>query len=456
MKKSSTDLTEGNIVKLIIAFALPVFIGQIFQNLYNSVDAIVVGQFVGTTALAAVSSCSDISMLLTGFFTGLSTGAGVLFSRYFGAKDYRNLHDAIHTALAFALLLGVFMSIAGILLTPLLLRVVDCPADVYIEAERYLRIYLVGILFTAIYNVGAGVLRAVGDSRSPFYYLLISSVANIVLDLAAVVWLNMGVIGVAVATICAQGLSVFLVFRRLICTADVYKVTLKDLRLQKELLLQVLDLGIPAAIQASLISISNLFVQRYINGFGSAAMAGIGAAKKIDKFAGLISQSVGLTATTFISQNCGAGKLNRAFRGIRACLIICGVCVAALGIPIYLFAGFFVRIFTTDESAVSYGIAMIHTMMPLYYCQALNQVFSNTVRGFGKSRAVMVLSLLGMIGCRQLWLAISMGINSSVTNIFIGYPVGWFFSAFFVFLYYWFAVRKKYKAAAVQSGMAAI
>ena len=223
-----------------------------------------------------------------------------------------------------------------------------------------------------------------------------------------------------------------------------------------ELLLQVLDLGIPAAIQASLISISNLFVQRYINGFGSAAMAGIGAAKKIDKFAGLISQSVGLTATTFISQNCGAGKLNRAFRGIRACLIICGVCVAALGIPIYLFAGFFVRIFTTDESAVSYGIAMIHTMMPLYYCQALNQVFSNTVRGFGKSRAVMVLSLLGMIGCRQLWLAISMGINSSVTNIFIGYPVGWFFSAFFVFLYYWFAVRKKYKAAAVQSGMAAI
>ncbi len=456
MKKSSTDLTEGNIVKLIIAFALPVFIGQIFQNLYNSVDAIVVGQFVGTTALAAVSSCSDISMLLTGFFTGLSTGAGVLFSRYFGAKDYRNLHDTIHTALAFALLLGVFMAIAGILLTPLLLRVVDCPADVYIEAERYLRIYLVGILFTAIYNVGAGVLRAVGDSRSPFYYLLISSVANIVLDLAAVVWLNMGVIGVAVATICAQGLSVFLVFRRLICTADVYKVTLKDLRLQKELLLQVLDLGIPAAIQASLISISNLFVQRYINGFGSAAMAGIGAAKKIDKFAGLISQSVGLTATTFISQNCGAGKLNRAFRGIRACLIICGVCVAALGIPIYLFAGFFVRIFTTDESAVSYGIAMIHTMMPLYYCQALNQVFSNTVRGFGKSRAVMVLSLLGMIGCRQLWLAISMGINSSVTNIFIGYPVGWFFSAFFVFLYYWFAVRKKYKAAAVQSGMAAV
>ncbi len=456
MKKSSTDLTEGNIVKLIIAFALPVFIGQIFQNLYNSVDAIVVGQFVGTTALAAVSSCSDISMLLTGFFTGLSTGAGVLFSRYFGAKDYRNLHDTIHTALAFALLLGVFMAIAGILLTPLLLRVVDCPADVYIEAERYLRIYLVGILFTAIYNVGAGVLRAVGDSRSPFYYLLISSVANIVLDLAAVVWLNMGVIGVAVATICAQGLSVFLVFRRVICTADVYKVTLKDLRLQKELLLQVLDLGIPAAIQASLISISNLFVQRYINGFGSAAMAGIGAAKKIDKFAGLISQSVGLTATTFISQNCGAGKLNRAFRGIRACLIICGVCVAALGIPIYLFAGFFVRIFTTDESAVSYGIAMIHTMMPLYYCQALNQVFSNTVRGFGKSRAVMVLSLLGMIGCRQLWLAISMGINSSVTNIFIGYPVGWFFSAFFVFLYYWFAVRKKYKAAAVQSGMAAV
>lgn len=447
MKKSSMDLTEGSIVKLIVAFALPIFVGQIFQNLYNSVDAIVVGQFVGTTALAAVSSCSDISMLLTGFFTGLSTGAGVLFARYFGAKDYQNLHDAIHTALAFALLLGVVMAIAGILLTPLLLRVVDCPADVYAEADRYLRIYLIGILFTAIYNVGAGVLRAVGDSKSPFYYLLLSSVANIVLDLVTVLWLKMGVIGVAVATICAQGLSVFLVFRQLICANDVYKVVLKELKLQKHLLLQVLDLGIPAAIQASLISISNLFVQRYINGFGSAAMAGIGAAKKIDKFAGLISQSVGLTTTTFVSQNFGARKLDRAFRGIRTCLVICGICVAALGIPIYFFAGLFVRIFTADESAVSYGIAMIHTMMPLYYCQALNQVFSNAVRGFGKSRAVMFLSLLGMVGCRQLWLAVSMGINGSVTNIFIGYPLGWFFSALFVFLYYWFSIRRNYKMA---------
>lgn len=451
MKKSSMDLTEGNIAKLIVAFAFPIFVGQIFQNLYNSVDAIVVGQFVGTTALAAVSSCSDISMLLTGFFTGLSTGAGVLFARYFGAKDYRNLHDSIHTALAFALILGIIMAIAGILLTPLLLTIVDCPADVYAEADRYLRVYLIGILFTAIYNVGAGILRAVGDSKRPFYYLLISSVANIILDLVAVIWLKMGVIGVAIATICAQGLSVFLVFRQLICANDVYKVTLKELKIQKHLLLQVLDLGIPAAIQASLISISNLFVQRYINGFGSAAMAGIGAAKKIDKFAGLIAQSVGLATTTFVSQNFGAKRLDRAFQGIRTCLILCGICVAVLGIPIYFFADFFVHIFTADENAVSYGVAMIHTMMPLYYCQALNQIFSNAVRGFGKSRAVMVLSLLGMIGCRQLWLAISMGMHRSVTNIFIGYPLGWFFSALFVFLYYWFAIRKKYKAQLLET-----
>ena len=252
---------------------------------------------------------------------------------------------------------------------------------------------------------------------------------------------KLGVAGVAIATIMSQGLSVFLVFRKMIKTTDVYKVSLRDLKIKKEILLKVIDLGIPAAIQASLTSISNLFVQRYINSFGSSAMAGIGAAKKIDKFAGMAAQSIGLATTTFVSQNNGAGRRDRAIKGIHACLIINGVYVAVVGIPIYFLAEIFVRIFTSEEVAISYGVAMIHTMMPFYYFQALNQIYSNAVRGFGKSRVVMVLSLLGMIGCRQLWLAISMGIDYSVKNIFIGYPVGWGFSALFVFLYYIFVIR---------------
>ncbi|MBQ5814328.1 MAG: MATE family efflux transporter, partial [Clostridia bacterium] len=277
MKKSSTDLTEGNILKLIIVFAMPILAGQVFQSLYNSVDSIVVGRFVGTTALAAVSTSADISRLLVGFFTGLSTGCGVLLARYFGARNYERLHDAIHTCLAFSIMLGLAMALVGIVATPWLLRLVDCPDDVYIEAAAYLRIYLAGIFFTSLYNVGSGVLRAVGDSKSPFVYLVISSFMNILLDIVFVVYFNMGVSGVAYATVISQVTSVSLVFRRLTHTNDVYKVTLAQLKVDRELLKEVIDIGLPSAIQTSLVSVSNLFVQRYINAFGSSAMAGIGA-----------------------------------------------------------------------------------------------------------------------------------------------------------------------------------
>ena len=445
MRKSSVNLTEGNIYKLIIGFALPILVGQIFQNLYNSVDAIVVGNAVGTTALAAVSASADISHLLIGFFTGLSTGAGVLFSRYFGAGDQQKLHDSIHTALTFALILGTAMTIVGIIITPLLLRIVDCPQDVYGQAMLYLRIYLIGVLFTAIYNVASGVLRAVGDSRSPFRYLIISSVVNIALDLMLVIVLKWGVAGTAIATIFSQLISVFLVFRRMLKTDDVYHLVIRDLGIRKQYLKQILDLGLPAAIQASLTSISNLFVSRYINGFGSAAMAGIGAAKKIDKFAGMVAQSLGLSTATFVGQNYGAGRIRRAYQGIRTCLIMSFVYVAVIGTIIYTNASLFVKIFTSNPDAVYYGVAMITTMMPLYFAQALNQIFSNAVRGFGKSRMVMVLSLLGMIGCRQLFLAVSMAYNHSVYNIYIGYPVGWFFSAVFVIIYYFTVIRRKFR-----------
>ena len=228
MRKSSVNLTEGNIYKLIIKFALPILVGQIFQNLYNSVDAIVVGNAVGTTALAAVSASADISHLLVGFFTGLSTGAGVLFSRYFGAGDHQRLHDSIHTAITFALILGTAMTLTGIVITPLLLKIVDCPQDVHAQAMLYLRIYLIGILFTAIYNVASGVLRAVGDSRSPFRYLIISSFVNIALDLLLVLVLQWGVAGTAIATIFSQLISVILVFRRMVKTDDVYHLVLRD------------------------------------------------------------------------------------------------------------------------------------------------------------------------------------------------------------------------------------
>ena len=443
MKTSSKDLTQGNITVQLLLFALPILVGQIFQNLYNSVDSIVVGQAVGTTALAAVSASADISQLLVGFFTGLSTGAGVLFSRYFGAKDQQNLHDSIHTAITFSLLIGVGIAAVGIIFSPGLLKVVNCPEDVYLEALEYLRIYLVGILFTAIYNVGAGVLRAVGDSRTPFVYLVISSVCNIILDIVLVVWLKMGVSGAALATIVSQMLSVVLVFRRMLVTQDVYKLVPKDLKIHGKLLKEILRLGLPAAIQACLISFSNVFIQRYINSFGSAAMAGMGAGKKIDRFVGMVAQCLGLATATFVSQNLGAGRRDRAFRGIRTVLLFCFGYVLVVGSIVYGFAESLVRIFTTDEAAIAYGVSMIHVMMPFYFCQALNQVFANAVRGFGKSLVVMLCSITGMIGCRQLFLAIAMNISWDIRILYFSFPFGWMCAAGAVMAYYFIVIKRK-------------
>lgn len=447
MKKSTMDLTQGNIAKQIIVFTLPILLGQIFQNLYNSVDSIVVGNYVGKTALAAVTSSADISQLLVGFFTGLSTGSGVLFSRYFGAKDAKNLHDAIHTAITFAIILGVIMAAVGILISPFLLHVVDCPEDVYDEALQYLRVYLIGVLFTSMYNVASGVLRAVGDSRHPFYYLVIASCTNIVLDLLFVVVFHMGVTGVALATIISQLMSVSLAFHNMMTTSDVHKLVLKDLHINGKLLKQVLTLGLPAAIQSCLVSFSNLFVQRYINEFGSAAMAGTGAAKKIDKYAGMVAQCLGLSITTFISQNVGADRYDRAFKGIRTVMLLGFIAVAAFGIPIYFFSQTFMRLFSSDPEVIEYGVGMVTVMMPLYYIQTLHQIYSNSVRGFGKSTVIMVISVIGLIGCRQIFLAISMAINHTIVNVFWAYPVGWFCSALLSFSYYYFTIRRPYNKA---------
>ena len=451
MKKTSMDLTRGSIVKMILLFALPIFVGQVFQNLYNSADAIIVGKFVGTTALASVSSCTDISFLLTGFFTGLSTGAGVLFSRHFGAKDHQKLHDTIHTAVLFSIILGLIMATLGIVLTPILLKIIGCPEDVYPLSSQYLRVYLIGVLFTSMYNVGSGILRAVGDSKSPFIYLVISSFVNVALNLLFVVVFRMGVIGVAVATIISQGMSVILVFRQLMHANDVYRLNLKELKINREILLQVMDLGLPAALQSCMLSVSNLFVQRYVNAFGSLAMAGVGAAKKIDKFVGLIGQSLGQASATFVSQNLGAKRADRAFKGIRACLIMAFISVAVLGIPVYYNAEIFVNLFTSDAAAIGFGVAMVHVMMPCFYVQSVNQVMSNAVRGFGKSRMVMLCSLSGMIGVRQLYLAISTHFSSDIRFIYAGYPIGWFFSALFVCIYYFAVIHPMKKTLVAQA-----
>lgn len=445
-KRDSVNLTQGPILRQIVLFAIPLLLGQLFQQLYNSVDSIVVGRFVGTTALAAVSSSGDISMLLTGFFVGFSSGASVVFGRAFGANKLDKLHDAIHTALLFSVLIGVAIALLGIVCTPLLLRLVNCPDDVWVESDRYLRVYLIGVLFTSVYNVGAGVLRAVGDSRNPLIFLIISSVTNIVLDLCFVAWLGWGVMGVAVATVISQFTSVFLVIRKMLVTEDVYKLIPADLRIKKELLGEILNMGLPAAVQASLLSISNMIVQRNINGFGSTVMAGAGVGKRIDRFCGLIPHCVGMALAVFASQNIGARQYARVYRSVRTCVIICTVFTVLLWIPTFAFTHEVSSIFTKDEAAIAIAVRMVRVMMPFYLFQGLFQVYSGVLRSFGRSRAVMILSLVGMIGFRQLYLAVALALDHRIEHVFLCFPVGWIAAAALMFVDYRSKVRRVYPA----------
>lgn len=440
-ERRTMDLTEGNIFQQILIFSAPIFIGNLFQNLYNSVDSLVVGNFVGKGALAAVNTCAPISNLLIGFFTGMSAGASVLFARNFGAKDYGKLKRAIHTTLTFALILGIVMALFGMVFSRQLLRIVDCPSDIFEDANRYLKIYIAGILFTSIYNVESGVMRAVGDSRSPFYALVTASFINIVLDIVLVRFIGLGVIGVAIATVISQSVSVCMVYRNMHGLDERYRFNFKDMGIEKDLLLEVIDLGLPAGIQSSLISISNLFVHRYINSFGSTATAGVGIAQRLDRFVSMPCQALGLAITTFVSQNIGAGKRERIKNGMLTAFTMGMVSIAIMGIPLMLNTKLFLGLFNRDPEVLTYGAQMVHILVPFYFLMAMNQVMSGTLRGYGFSRQVMMLSLIGMIGIRQVFLYISMHIDWNIRNVFIGFPVGWFFQSVCVYAYFFYLKR---------------
>lgn len=419
------DLTRGNIWSGVFQFCLPIFVGQLFQNLYNSVDSIVVGQFVGSNELAAVVACSNISMLITGFFLGLATGASVLFARFFGGRDFHSLKEAIQTTILFTVILGVLITVAGIEFSPQILRLISCPEEVYDGALIYLRIYMAGLLFIALYNVGASILRAIGDSQSPFYYLMISSVTNIVLDLVFVAVIDLGIAGVAIATVIAQGLSMVLCFIKLMRVDETYRLTLKGMHINFEHLRNIIALGVPAGVQTCITSISNIYIQRYINKFGAAAIAGVGSAMRIDQFAGMSTQSLGLGITTFIGQNLGAKKEDRAFKSIRIAIVYALGIIGVTSVPIYIFAPQLMAIFSSDPAVISAGVGMLRTIMPFYEIMGLNGTFSGILRGFGKSTSVMVWGIVGMVAVRQIYLAVMLNISYDIQVIYNGYPLGW-------------------------------
>ena len=429
-------MTQGNIAKQLILFALPLLIGNLFQQLYNTVDSIVVGNYVSKTALAAVGSTDCIINTIIGFFSGLSTGAGVVISHNFGSRDDKALHRTVHTTIALTLVLSVFFTIAGLLLSPFFLRLMDTPADVFPESSQYLRIYFAGVSGLMLYNMGSGILRAVGDSTRPLYILIVCAVTNIILDLVFVLVLHLGVSGVAYATIISQWVSAIFVLTILTRETSAYKLIWKDLSIDKATTLSILRIGFPAGLQMAVTSFSNVFVQSYINHFGSSCMAGWTTYGKLDKFCLLPIQSIGLSVTTFVGQNLGAGKMDRAKKGTTTALFIAISAALLLMFPVILFAPTLASLFNRDPQVLAYGVRFIRLMMPFYIAICFNQIYANALRGAGNSTAPMVIMMGSFIVFRQIYLFIVSRCCNKITAVALGYPFGWILCSLLLFLYY--------------------
>ena len=434
--QSSNTLTEGPIAKKLILFAIPMFLGNLFQQLYNTADSLIVGNFLGSTSLAAVTSTGSLIFLIVGFFNGTAMGAGVVISRFFGAKDYDRVKKAIHTDLAFGLLCGGIMTIVGVVFAPQILALMGTPKEVFAQAVWYIRIYFLGSISFVLYNVCMGILQAVGDSRHPLYYLIISSIVNIVLDILFNGVLRLGVAYAALATILSQTLSVALCMRRLMITQDIYQVHIHEIRFDPQIIKQIIQIGLPSGLQNSIISIANVVVQSNINAFGSDAMAGCGSYSKIEGFGFLPITCFAMALTTFIGQNLGARQYIRAKKGALFG-ILCSITVAELiGILIYFFIPQLVVLFNSEPQVVEYGVLQARTVGRFYFLLAFSHCAAGILRGAGKSTVPMFV----MLGCwciiRITYITIITHFIPKIVVIFWAYPLTWTLSSiiFLVFL----------------------
>ena len=435
-KQKSMDMTSGSITKLLIMFAVPLVIGNLFQQLYNTVDSLVVGNFVGSHALAAVGSTTSIINMIVMFFTGTSVGAGVVISRYYGAHDDEKLHIAVETTMALTFICGILLTGLGIWVTPYMLEFMSTPEDVLPSASVYLEIYFSGVFGLLVYNMGSAILRAVGDTKRPLYFLCLSSVMNIALDLLFVVGFGMAIEGVAYATIISQFISAALVLVVLSRSTENYRLTWRDLRIDKGIFKQILMIGLPTGFQQSLTSFSNVYVQSYINTFGSSCMAGWSSYSKIDQFVFLPMQSIGQASTTFMSQNLGAGNLPRAKKGTGVALRLALLITFASAGILFLFAPRLVAGFNQEPDVVRYGTMFLRmNVFMLAFC-CPNQVVAGAMRGAGDSRTPMLIMLFSFVLFRQIYLYIATSICNTAAVVGFGYPVGWIVASVLVEIYY--------------------
>ena len=429
-------MTEGSISGKMIRFAVPVFIGNLFQQLYNTADALIVGNFVGNDALAAVSATGNLVFLLISFFGGVSMGAGVVTSRYFGARDEKKMRLSIHTTVAFNLVVGLVLTAAGTTLTPWLLRLMGTPEDVMDLSVTYIRVFFAGSMGLVMYNSLCGIMRAVGDSRSPLVYLIISSALNVVLDLLFVAVFSLGVTGAALATILAQFISAILCAVKLLRTHDSHRIVIREIGFDREMTVLIVRYGLPTGLQNSVIAIANVVVQSNINAFGTMAVSGCGAYSKIEGFAFLPITSFQMALTTFVGQNLGAGEYDRAKKGARFG-ILCSIAAAELiGVAIYLSAPYLIGAFTKEPEAIAFGVRKAQICSVFFFLLAASHCLSAVLRGAGKASIPMLAMLIFWCVVRVAFIAVAMPYFRSIDVVNWVYPLTWLLSTIFLIVYY--------------------
>jgi putative MATE family efflux protein len=436
-KKNTVLMTEGGIFKNLLFFATPLILGNLLQQMYNAVDSIIVGNYVGSNALAAVGAGASLIYLLIAFSLGASVGAGVIVSQYLGAKEKEEVHKAVHTAMTISIILGLILTAGGILFSRKLLVMMNTPAEILDDAACYLRIYSCGLIFNVVYNMAAGILNAAGNSRRSLMYLAAAAVVNIFMDLLLIAGLKIGVAGAAIATNFSQAISCILALWFLFRVPADYRISLKSLRIHKAMALRIIQIGLPTGIQNMVISFSNILIQASINQYGATAVAGFSAYLKIDGFNILPVLSFSMAITTFIGQNYGAGKYDRMKKGMWVTLLMGIVYTVLTGILLLTFSGQIMRLFSEDVGVIAYGQTAMRYFCPFYWILAILHSLAGTVRGTGKSIPPMVVLLVSLCLFRIVWIQLVLPYYTSIEGIFILYPVSWLVGAVLMILYTW-------------------
>ena len=440
-------ITEGSIFGQLLLFFFPILFGTFFQQLYNTADAMVVGRFVGKQALAAVGgSTSTLINLLVGFFVGLSSGATVVISQFYGARKADKVHWAVHTSIAFSVIGGIIFMIVGLVGSPWALEAMKTPEDVMGHAVVYIRIYFLGIIVNLVYNMGAGILRAVGDSRRPLYFLIASCFTNIILDVLLVAVLGMGVAGAALATITSQLLSAVLVVLALMKTDDMYKLEWKKVRIDQRMLQRIVRIGIPAGMQSVMYNISNVIIQAGVNTLGTDNVTAWATYGKVDGLYWMMINALGISVTTFVGQNFGAGRLDRVRKGAGACMVIGVALTASVGVVLYNGGHLLVELFTTDQQVQAISMDLLHFMVPTFIPYIAIEILSGTLRGVGDAWMPLIITGIGVCAVRVLWIMFVLPHYHTIIGAAFCYPLTWSLTTVaFVIYYYFFSSLRRWK-----------